>query len=92
MFVAAVVHHYVFSFEPHRVASGESTGLLAAFMESSLPTDVIHVAKEEFKPTLPSPIHALGKSIRSSIGGSSKGAESLPPTPMSSASNDTTEF
>jgi hypothetical protein len=92
MFVAAVVHHYVFSFEPHRVASGESTGLLAAFMESSLPTDVIHVAKVEFKPTLPSPIHALGKSIRSSIGGSSKGAESLPPTPMSSASNDTTEF
>ena len=82
MFVAAIVHHYVFSFEPHRAALGESTSLLTAFMESSLPTDVIHVAATEFRPSLP---NLKRLSVRSSVTtGSSKEGTSAPSIPMSS--------
>ena len=81
MFLAAVAHHYVFSFEPHRKSSGESTGLLTAFLESSLPTDVIHTAAEEFRPSLPQ----LPKitSIRRTFGSKHSSASPAPSSPMS---------
>ena len=77
MFVAAVAHHYVFSWERMATSGpgrpGEAKGLLAAFLESSLPTDVVATAATEFKPP---PLPKLGKVLRGSRRSSNKDSSS----------------
>ena len=54
MFVAAVAHHYIFSADPYiqmTPTDGTRKPFMKAFLESSIPVDVIKDAREEFRPS-----------------------------------------
>ena len=54
MFVAAVAHHYIFSADPYiqmTPTNGTRKPFMKAFLESSIPVDVIKDAREEFRPS-----------------------------------------
>lgn len=41
MFLAAIAHHYYFSYKDFATGEGTKRGLVDAFIESSMPTDVV---------------------------------------------------